>query len=81
MRLMIVRMLTSTSIAAFSTSVSPTGETNTRPIRPVRSSTTVPANTAPTSQVPVQAAPGSGNDAGAPASRILPRGSLLDLAV
>lgn len=88
---MIFRMLSSSSLAAFSTGLNtggtgapahPGGAHPIRPVHPARSS--IGGSAAPTQgPSPVQAAPSSGApSSGAPQSgRPLPRGSLVDLAV
>jgi hypothetical protein len=81
MRLMILRMLTSTSLAAFSTGLVPTGQGNGRPVQPVRASNATAPGLTPTTLTAPQTTPATGDSGAVTPSRILPRGSLLDLAV
>jgi len=79
MRLTIVRMISSSSLAVFSQSSAIASAARPSAVRPVRSLTTGE----PASPASVQAQPGkaAGSLPGVVPGRIMPRGSLLDLSV
>lgn len=78
MRLTIVRMISSSSLAAFSQSNAVPAASRTSPVRQVRSQGTDQQATSSAAQLPPNKTLGSLSAAPA---RIMPRGSLLDLSV
>jgi hypothetical protein len=80
MHVMILRMLSSGSLSAFSASVAASSLGQARPVQQVRGASAQPQSSSASSS---QAAPqqGAGAATGTLPGRILPRGSLLDLSV
>jgi hypothetical protein len=81
MRLMILRMLASTSLAAFSTNLTPAGPSSAGPLQPARAVGGSAAGQAPAILPLPKSAPATAGSDGSSSQRILPRGSLLDIAV